>query len=121
MAARKLKAVPPITTKKNLDTYPYPECRGDVHQWLPYDGRVDEAKKIGYRIQQCAHCPTKRKSQLHAAGVRRGTYVKKPTYDYPKDYKIEGGLDAHDKGLLRMVNFMHEVEQIKKAKRSGAS
>jgi hypothetical protein len=115
MAARRLKAVPTIT-EKHLDTYPYPECRGDVHQWLPYDGRLDETRKIGYRIQQCAHCPTKRKSQLRAEGPSRGTYLKKPTYDYPKDYKIEGGLDSREKGQLRMINFMQEISQVKKKK-----
>lgn len=118
MAARKLKAVPPITT--NLETYPYPECRGDVHSWQPYDGRVDEGRKIGYRIQQCANCPTQKNSVLSARPSDRGQFLKKPTYKYPKDYKIEGGLDAHDKGLLRMVNFMREVEQIKKNKKGGA-
>jgi hypothetical protein len=117
MAARRLKAVPPITTKKfRPETYPYPECRGDVHSWAPFDGRLDEVRKIGTRIQKCVNCPTMRTSQMSLRESTKGQLVKKPTYKYPDDYRVEGGLDARDKGLLKMANFMHEIDQIRKGK-----
>lgn len=113
MAARKLKAVPPL----NLVTdYPYTKCR-EQHVWMPYDGRLDERTKIAYRIQICGFCPTLRKSQLSLREADKGRLIKSSTYRYPKDYRIVGGLAASDRDKMRFANFLDELDQLKGKKK----
>jgi hypothetical protein len=110
-AARKLKAVPPL--QPNLADYPYPECR-EKHDFQPWDGRLDERRKIAYRVQRCPRCTTLKKSQLSMRVSDYGMLIKHPAYVYPKDYRVPGGMDAHDLGQLRMVTFMGEMSRMGK-------
>lgn len=107
-AARKLKAVPPLHTK--LDEYPYPECR-EKHDFQAYDGRLDEKRKVAYRVQRCPRCTTLKKSELSLREGDKGMLIKHPTYKYPKDYRVPGGMDAHDMGRMRMMNFLTELKE----------
>lgn len=106
MAARKLKAVPPLN---QLDNYPYPECRGEHHDWQPYDGRIDEKARRCYRVQRCPNCTTKKKSILSLRDSDYGLLVKPATYDWPKDYRVPGGVDRRDLGRMRMPHILAEI------------
>lgn len=93
----------------NPNTYPYSKCR-ESHEWKFYDGTIDQKTGVGYRVQKCDNCDTKRYAYLSARPADRGQYVRKPRYKYPEDYKVEGGLDRVDLGRVRMHNFLSDLE-----------
>lgn len=88
--------------------YPYPECR-EQHIWLPYDGTLDHKNKVAERIQKCMNCPTKRYQLLSLKESNKGQTIKS-NYGYPTDYQVKGGLTKADKGLIRLHNFMEEIQ-----------
>jgi hypothetical protein len=93
--------------KFDVKSYPYTICR-EQHVWEPYDGVIDNKAKLGYRIQKCAHCPTKRHTII---SLRIGDYgdTLSSSYRYPKDYRIVGGITATERGQIRAHNFLGEL------------
>lgn len=102
---------PKAKLKFDPSTYEYPECR-EQHIWRPYDGTVDEKAHRAYRVQKCRGCGTKRYSTLYyqVSPELDGQHVKSPTYSYPEDYQVEGGMDRLDRGRLRIHNFLEELK-----------
>lgn len=109
MAVKKQPPKVPLHKRINIEAYPYVECR-EQHKWLFYDGVQNYKVGIAFRTQKCANCPTKRHSQLSLRKADRGQLVKPSTYSYPDDYQVPGGLDKADRGLIRMHNFLAEIE-----------
>jgi hypothetical protein len=74
--------------KFDVKSYPYTICR-EQHVWEPYDGVIDNKAKLGYRIQKCAHCPTKRHTII---SLRIGDYgdTLSSSYRYPQGLPHRG-------------------------------
>ncbi len=110
MAAAAKKKKVPLNQRLDIGDYPYTECR-EQHVWKPYDGTIDNRAKLAYRVQKCANCPTKRHSVLSLRAEDYGQLVKPSRYNWPSDYRVEGGLDRADLGHIRMANFLREVSE----------
>ena len=109
MAAKK------ASTKKhvpvNPDDYPYAQCRDQRHHWAPYDAVIDRKQGVAYRVQKCALCPTKKHSVLSLRKMNYGEVVGHPTYSYPKDYQVKGGMTKADLGRIRIHNVLLETRE----------
>lgn len=99
----------PLPTRVDIESYPYTECR-EQHIWQPYDGVLDHKVGLAFRVQKCANCPTRKHSMYSLRKSDYGQMVKPSHYSYPKDYRIEGGLDKADRGHIRMHNFLLEIQ-----------
>lgn len=104
MAAKKKK---PAEHKFNVESYPYTICR-EQHVWVPYDAVIDNVKKLGYRIQRCDNCPTKRQTII-SLRVSNGGATLSTSYRYPDDYRIPGGVTPAERGQIRLYNFLAEA------------
>lgn len=93
----------------DAETYAYPLCR-EQHQWTPHDGGIDNKAKLAFRIQKCAHCPTKKHTIISLRASNRGQILKS-RMQYPSDYLVKGGLDRSDRGAIRLHNFLAEIGQ----------
>lgn len=93
--------------KFNILLYPYPECR-EQHIWRFYDGSIDEKAQLGYKVQKCENCPSKRHLVISMVTGKRVT--KNFRYDKPEDYAIPGGITANDKAKLVLRNFLEDLE-----------
>jgi hypothetical protein len=92
----------------DVKVYPYAECR-EQHAWKPYDGVIDKRAKRAYRIQKCDNCSTKRHVILSMAAADYGEVISR-SYHYPKGYQVTGGIDHRDRGLIRMHNFLADLD-----------
>jgi hypothetical protein len=99
----------PLPKRISIENYPYTECR-EQHVWQPYDGVLDHKAGLAFRVQKCAHCPTRKHSVYSLRKADYGQMVHASHYSYPKDYRIAGGMDKADRGYIRMHNFLQEVE-----------
>lgn len=96
----------PVKGKKfSVKEYQFSICR-EQHHWIGYDATVDKAAGIGYRVQKCEYCLTKKYTTIY---LRDGSYLKNSKYVYPDGYRVEGGLSRGDKSRLRLRNFMSEL------------
>jgi hypothetical protein len=106
MAAKK-KNGPDGNGRFSVKAYPYPICR-EQHKWVPHDGVIDHQKKLGYRIQRCENCPTKRHTIISLRVTDYGDTLSS-SYRYPKDYRIVGGITSGQRGQIRAHNFLAEL------------
>lgn len=95
------------------EKYQYNNCR-EQHIWRPYDGRIDNKAKIAYRVQVCANCGMKKRSQLSLYKEDLGQLIKSASYKQPPGYRIAGGIGAEERGLIRVHNFMADVKAASK-------
>jgi len=95
--------------KFDVGNYPYTLCR-EQHVWTPYDAAIDQKAKVGYRIQKCAHCPTKKHSIVSLRAGDQGALLKPARYSYPRDYRVAGGISRDTKGAIRAYNFLQEFQ-----------
>lgn len=99
----------------NLEDYPYLRCR-EHHYWRPYDGVLDLKARRGYRVEMCEYCGTK-KTTVFILDARREDYrSRRSSYRHPRDYRLPGGLDSHDRSLVVLENFIEELESLTDAK-----
>lgn len=98
----------PLHQRVDIKSYPYTDCR-EQHVWRPYDGTVDNKAGVAYRVQKCAHCPTKKHTILSLHKTDYGQVIRS-YYNYPTDYRVEGGMNAADRGLIRMHNFLRDIK-----------
>ena len=101
----------PLWKRMNIESYPYAECR-EQHVWRPFDGALDHKAQVAYRVQKCAHCPTKKHSTFSLRKTDYGQLLESSRYSYPSDYRVQGGLDKADRGHIRMFNFLREITEI---------
>lgn len=94
--------------KFDVQSYPYLDCR-EQHVWVPYNAVIDEKKKLGFRIQKCANCPTKRHTIISLRVANYGDTLSS-SYRYPKDYRIEGGITGRERSLIRAHNFLGQLD-----------
>lgn len=92
----------------SVKTYPYVECR-EAHVWRHYDAAIDRKERLGYSIQKCANCETKRHRIISLRKPNFGQVLTR-SYSYPKEYQIVGGLSAPERGQIVAYNFMEAFQ-----------
>jgi hypothetical protein len=104
---------------KDFDTfdpqvYQFPECR-DGHEWKWTNGSIDDQGRLGYQIDRCKRCGTRRHSiiNLDYNSKNYGLLDRARRYVHPDGYLVPGGLDKFDKGKLRVGVFLKKVNGLK--------
>ena len=90
--------------------YEFTDCREQHVGWRHYDSSVDENGKVGYRVQKCEGCGTKRYRSIILIGSKRGEPFAATRYVYPPGYRVPGGLDPADRRMIRVHNFWRDVD-----------
>lgn len=90
----------------NVRNYPYTHCR-EQHYWKLYDGSIDNAAKVGCRVDVCTACGMKRYRWM---SLKTGQLVRNTRYSAPKDYYVIGGLTREDRGQMRVYNFLSDLQ-----------
>ena len=101
MAVRKFKR---SEQRFDANTYPYLKCR-EQHEWEFYDGTILENEGEVHIVMKCANCTTKRPRVLSLRVSTPGK-LQASNYKYPKDYHVQGGLTAHERGEVRLHNAL---------------
>lgn len=84
------------------------ECRDLRHAWEQLRGWAEGRQFV--RVMECVRCETQRVETLN----KRGEFVKKPTYRYPKAYKIPGGpLTPEERAWIRVLSIATQREDKK--------
>lgn len=109
MAKSKPKSDELSTLTFDPNKYQYNNCR-EQHHWQPYDGRIDNKAKIAFRTQVCSGCGMKKSSQLSLYPEDYGQLIKSAVYTPPPGYRIAGGIGSHERGLIRVHNFMSDIK-----------